>query len=127
MLQLLLFTWMFSTIGFWANPEKIVYPPSKIGLVRNVFAGKLTCSGRLLDIDHFQSWCVKNGKVVQNQVSDISANSVVQISFNDNRGDEVDVSILWWVASVEFNPQTIGYQIAMMVGGKEQPMISGQF
>lgn len=119
--------WVLSSFGLWANPEAKTYEPSKIGVIKTVIVGKMDCSGRLIDIEHFQSWCIKAGRVVYNQVSDMHDNSVVTAEYYDNKPNEKDAMILWMLAYIEGNPKTVGYQIAYSIDGFERPVLSGQF
>lgn len=121
------FLWILSSFGTWANPDGTIYPESKIMVTRNILVGKLDCAGRLLDYEHFQSWCFKGTRLVYNQVTDISKSTVATSYYYDNKPDEVDAMITWLVAFVEGNPKTVSYQVSYMVAGVEKPYIAGAF
>lgn len=123
---------LFATVlylwsSFWANPAQLVYPPSNIGVTKNIFVGKLNCAARLNDIEHFQHWCIKNNKVTQNQVIDIKNWKVVYTDVIDDTPLEEYARITWFVAYVEGNPNTVAYQVAYTIGDQLTRTLYGQF
>ncbi len=127
-MNIFLLAWSFSSFGFWANPEATVYPPSQIGVARNIQVGKMACAARLLDLEHVHAWCYKGTRLVNQQVQDISNEGVATIYYYDNKPGETDALITWLVAYVEGNPKTVAYQVTWATDpSKPQHQLSGQF
>lgn len=121
------------TLGFWANPAQTVYPPSQIGVVKTVFVGKMDCSARLNDLTHVQFWCLKSGRVVHNEVNELSTVTAVTAGYSDPITQtfpdpvEAPACIRWIFAYPEFNPQTVSYQVMYSINNAPEKMLWGQF
>ena len=116
--------------GNWANPDGTIYPDSQIGIVKNVFVGKISCAARLVAQDQIQAWCSKNNLIVWNQVNNLANSGVVSLGYQDHRPNEPDASIQFLVAYVEGNPRTVAYHIDYTpdaANGNPQQTIDGQF
>ncbi len=127
---LLLGGWTLNGFGTWANPEGTIYPDSQIGVVKNVFVGKLSCAARLLPGSQFQAWCAKGNVIVWNQVNSLTGTAVISADYTDHRPNEPDAVISWVVAYVEGNPKTVGYRVdftADSADGNPPKTIDGQF
>ncbi len=120
---------IMSTTGHWQADPAQTYVPSQIGIAKNVFVGKLTCGGRLIDLVHFQMWCYNlGGKVVHNEITEIIDGGCVCATYYDRKPNEQDAEITWMVAAVEGHPQTLAYQISYWSGTQaNQKMLQGPF
>ncbi len=124
----LLAAWALNSFGVWANPDGTTYAPSQLGVVKNIYVGKLSCAGRLLPNDYLQTWCYKGTRLVDNQMIDMSQTSVAFSTYENIGLNEPTAGISWLVARVEGNLDTVGYQIGYYAdASKPTLLLSGQF
>jgi hypothetical protein len=114
------------TTGFWGLATT---PPTtaNIGVPVFVQAGKLSCAARLNDITHLQTWCFKGSLLLYNAVQDFSSNTAAVSDFADTTTGEVNAQITWLVATVANYPNSVAYQVAIVVNGNQQSALSGVF